>query len=166
MIARNAIRDIEILAHKLAGAAGNLRVQQVQKPAKELELAVREDKITDDLLKNFEESLSKYIETVKVLEEPEQTFEAVAYDAEAVDKVLGEIEALISSSDVVDEGLVVEIERLLTGNVDQMVVSELKNSLQGFDYRKAEKQLRKFVAIWIQNILKIKYVVSMKDNES
>jgi PAS domain S-box-containing protein len=141
MIGSNAMQDLGILAHKLAGAAGNLRVQQVQKPAKALELALREDELADDLLKNFEESLRKYIDSVKVLEEPEQMFEAIAYDAEAVDKVLGEIEALIASSDVVDDELIVELERLLTGNVDQNILRELKGGLQGFDYRKAEKSI-------------------------
>ena len=152
MVGNNAMQEIGSLAHKLAGVAGNLRVQQVQKPAKELEQAVRQDNISDYLFKNFEESLKKYIETVKALEDPEQTFETIAYDVEAVNKVMAEMEALISSSDVVDEDLIIEMESLLTGNLDRQAMLELKESLQDFDYRKAEKALRQ-----IRNELDSKY---------
>ncbi|WP_320008992.1 response regulator [Maridesulfovibrio sp.] len=152
MVGNKAMQEIGALAHSLVGVAGNLRIQLVRKAADELEQAVQKGKVSDHRFKIIEESLKKYIDTVKALEDPRQMFKPVAYSAEAVDRVLAEIESLVSSSDVVGEELIIEMERLLTGNVDQLVVHGLRDYLHNFDYRSAERSIRE-----IRDFLDLKY---------
>ena len=63
---------------------------------------------------------------------------------------IDQIEALITSSDFVEDELVLGLEQALGGNIDQIVLRRLKNSLQDFDYQGADEAVRAIRA-WLDN---------------
>ena len=142
LVRHNVSADIRALAHKFSGTAGNLRVLALKNAAKELEQATRQGEIPGGLVQEFEEELRGFIDMIGSIENVEQPHATPGFDPLAAYGVLEKIEALIASSDVVEEALAIDLERSLAGRVDQKILSQLKGSLQLFDYQSVEESLR------------------------
>ena len=147
---RNLPDDISALAHKLAGAAANLRAFQVKDAAATLEQATRQGEIPATLVSELKKALQTFIDAVNFLGETERIDETGNIDLHAACQYTDKIEALITSSDFVEEALILGLERALSESIDPIVLRRLKNSLRDFDYQGAEEAVRAIRA-WMDN---------------
>jgi CheY-like chemotaxis protein/HPt (histidine-containing phosphotransfer) domain-containing protein len=147
---QNFPADASALAHKLVGAAGNLRAFQVKEAAVKLEQAAEQGQIPGHLVNELEKALQIFIDTVTPLGETESIGNPGNLNAEAAYQYIDKIEALIISSDVVEADALIDLERAVGGSADPIVLSKLKNSLQDFDYQKAHEAL-KAIRAWMDN---------------
>ncbi|WP_321491352.1 PAS domain S-box protein [uncultured Desulfobacter sp.] len=138
LVRRNIPADISALAHKLAGAAGNLRAFQIKAAAVALEQATLQGQIPGALVNELEKALQTLIDCVKPLAETGQTDETGKIELLSAYTYLDRIETLIASSDFVPQDLVAGLARALGGRLDHIVLNRLKNSLLNFDYQGAD----------------------------
>ncbi len=142
LVRSNVPENLTALAHRLAGSAGNLRAYQVRDAAKALEQATQQGETPSALVQEFEEALRVFVDSVKLLENSQPT-DVVENDApDAAYRFLEKIEMLIASCDFVEEAFLLDLERALTGSVDQIILGRLKNSLQAFNYQEAGELVR------------------------
>jgi PAS domain S-box-containing protein len=146
----NIPADVSALAHKLAGTAGNLRAFQVKEAAAKLEQAAEQGQIPAPRVNELEKALQMFIETVTPLGETEAMNKPGNIDLDAAYQYMDKIEALITSSDIVEADLIVDLEHAFGGSADPIVLAKLKNSLQDFDYQKAHEAV-KAIRAWIDN---------------
>ena len=142
--------DVSALAHKLVGAAGNLRAFQVQEAASKLEQAAEQGQIPHPLVNALEKSLQIFIDTVTPLGETESTNKAGNIDLDAAYQLVDKIEALITSSDIVESDSFADLERALGGGAGPIALTTLKNSLQDFDYQTAHEAV-KAIRTWMDD---------------
>nr|WP_319395011.1 PAS domain S-box protein [uncultured Desulfobacter sp.] len=147
---QNIPAEASALAHKLVGAAGNLRAFQVKEAAVKLEQAAEQDQIPMLLVNELEKALQIFIDTVTPLGETESIGNPGNLNVEAAYQYIDKIEALIISSDVVEVDALIDLERAVGGSGDPIVLSKLKDSLQDFDYQKAHEAL-KAIRAWMDN---------------
>nr|WP_320193393.1 PAS domain S-box protein [uncultured Desulfobacter sp.] len=146
----NIPENVSALAHKLAGAAGNVRAFQVEKAAAKLEQATEQGNIPATLVNELKEALHTFIEAVTPLENTETLDKTGNIDLSAAYQYMDKLKALITSSDVVEEDLILGLTNALGGGIDPSVLNRLKNSLQDFDYQEADEAVRSIKA-WMDN---------------
>ena len=150
LVAHNIPADVSALAHKLVGAAGNLRAFQVQEAASKLEQAAEQGQIPNPLVNELEKALQIFIDTVTPLGETESTDKAGNIDLDAAYQLVDKIEALITSSDIVEADSFANLERALGGSASPLALTKLKNSIQDFDYQTAHEAV-KAIRTWMDD---------------
>ncbi|WP_020585489.1 PAS domain S-box protein [Desulfobacter curvatus] len=146
----NILADVSGLAHKLAGAAGNLRAFKVKDAAATLEQAAQQGETPATLVNELKKALQMFIDAVNPFGETEPIDETGNIDLDAAYQYIDKIKALITSSDVVEEDLILGLERALGGGVDPNALTRLKNSLKDFDYQGASEAVR-IIYAWMDN---------------
>nr|WP_319493449.1 PAS domain S-box protein [uncultured Desulfobacter sp.] len=150
LVAQNNPAEVSALAHKLVGAAGNLRAFQVQEAASKLEQAAEQGHPPEPLVNELEKALQIFIDTVTPLGETESTDKAGNIDLDAAYQLMDKIEALITSSDIVEADYFADLKSALGGCADPITLSKLENSLQDFDYQTAHEAVKE-TRTWMDN---------------
>nr|WP_321404658.1 PAS domain S-box protein [uncultured Desulfobacter sp.] len=150
LVAQNNPAEVSALAHKLVGAAGNLRAFQVQVAASKLEQAAEQGQIPEPLVNELEKALQIFIDTVTPLGETESTDKTGNIDLDAAYQFMDKIEALITSSDIVEADYFADLKSALGGCADPITLSKLENSLQDFDYQTAHEAVKE-IRTWMDN---------------
>jgi len=127
-----------------------LRAFQVKDAAAALEQATMRGEPHVPLVNGLKTALQRFIGAVNSLGETGRTDETGNIDLHAACQYMAKIEALITSSDFVEDELILGLEQALGGNIDQIVLRRLKNSLQDFDYQGADEAVSAIRA-WMDN---------------
>ncbi|KHD05560.1 hypothetical protein PN36_24260 [Candidatus Thiomargarita nelsonii] len=141
------------LVHKLNGAAGNLSAHQLQKAARELEKALRQQNLDDIniLLEKCENALSQLLETIKTLIEPKQALPetedttTTPLNLSAILPLLRELEQLIKNYRVNAKKVLKSLQAELKGAKFATELKQLEDCLDRYDFKSAQVPLNAIV---------------------
>jgi two-component system sensor histidine kinase/response regulator len=139
------------LAHKLNGAASNISASQLQKAARDLENALRQENLDDIniLLDQFEMALAQLLESINTLiepEPPEETSTEKPLDMSVVAPLLSELEQRIKIYRVNAKNVLKSLQAELKGARFATELKQLEVCLNRFDFKGALVPLNAIVS--------------------
>ncbi len=151
MLKQQNLKRAQQLVHKLNGAAGNLSAHQLQKAARELENALRQQNLDDIhiLFEKCENALSQLLETINTLIETKQeqpeTEEIRPLNRSAILPLLRELEQLIKNYRVNAKKVLKSLQAELKGAGFSTELKQLEDCLDRYDFKSAQVPLNTIV---------------------
>ncbi len=146
------LKRVNRLNHTLKGVACNLSANRLEKAIGDLEIALKQRKLNDIVMDNFEQALSQVLESIQNLEPDNKPFETKdistnPLDMSVVTPLLIELSTLIKRQSVHVEDVLDSIKMQLTDIKFSEELQQLETCLDKYDFEHAQTSLNVIMGI-------------------